>query len=445
MKTKLAPLLAGWLLVLPCHASFTQTVEYDDQNFALRITGLSKPEKAPGAIKDPYWKFFWEFGDGYYATSQDATIPYDYAESGRYPVRVSLTPFYSLESTQLISNVVEVGAVPPTEEQKENFLDPDQYLGMFTHPTEELTPGNEVQIVLHYRIPAGLSTSDGYLLLFYNNEKELEDLEMDFPLFDITGYRNLESARVIRDHSQMRDIHSSIKENIRVMADGHDMQAFAVSGLDPGKEYRAFLSLEVANILDSTMIKNRQADLKKEKNRVKNDLIVSIWGMFVPKNVYLNERQIMDSSQLILDYVRDPNKIKVKKPKGFAYYHRKRPQEFVYEVKFQNKGTAPANRVDIEIPWNKNLDYNSVEIVGRSPGVVDHCGRCTKNNIPEADEERSCFLLDTSRLRSAGVMVFSFYNIWLHGKKEAGVNKNRYTKGFLVFKTKGNRVKRNKH
>jgi hypothetical protein len=279
-----------------------------------------------------------------------------------------------------------------------------------------------------------MRATEGYLILIINDMDEQSKIGVRYGLFQHPEWRGLDQARQIKSLSEVYGIGQQARELLARQTATSQWRGFAIDKLVPGQEYRAFFSLSVAKALDADFIKRRQ----------QKGLNVTLRAMFIPKaTTALGPADDMLASKvMMLDYVRDPNRIKIKYPTTPAYYHRNVPQRFTYHVEFENKGTGPARRVEIEIPWDETLDWNTIELVDWHPGRNEGCLRCPEGFIPEQDTTKSCFQIDYSRLRYEQRLVFIFHNIWLHGKKEEGVNRKKYTQGELTFSVKSNGVKR---
>lgn len=434
--------LLAVVLAIAAHAPiWGQKIHYDKKNRVFNLYNLPPPASVPGAMGKAHWAYFWEFGDGHYATSSEPRIEYAYDQPGDYDVRVCLTPFYSYEGTKILTKIVQVDAPAvrgskPRSQGKDDLLRNDGYINLVTHPLKELTPNCEVQVVVHYQIPAHVRATEGYLILIVNDMLEQSKIGVRYGLFQHPRWRGLDQARQIRSLSEVYGIGQQARERLEGLTTANQWRGFAVGNLVPGQECRAFFSLTVTKALDAAFIKRRQ----------QKDLNVTLQAMFIPKaTIGLGPAdKMLASKAMMLDYVRDPNRITVKHPAGPAYYHPQVPQRFTYQVEFENKGTGAARRVEIEIPWDETLDYNTIELIDWRPGRKEGCLRCPEGFAPNQDTTKSCFQIDYSRLQSEKRLVFVFHNIWLHGKKEEGVNRKKYSQGELTFSVKSNGVKQDR-
>ena len=59
--------------------------------------------------------------------------------------------------------------------------------------------------------------------------------------------------------------------------------------------------------------------------------------------------------------------------------------------------------------------------------------RCCRYSTPSVCSSKSCFEKDISKVESEGMVYFTFYNVYIHGKNEKGVGGGKYTKGLVEF------------
>lgn len=419
-------LLAIGFLYFPLSA-FSQLVNNPKvtyTNMRFQVNNLGTPNKAAGAQNDPYYgDYFWEFGDGNYSTEQRPE--YQYAAPGNYVASVHLTPFYSHDLPLAVSETVLASSIRRTEIIDEKVSDAN-LLHIFSNANGRLVPGNEIQLVLHYQTPSWASgKQEGFLLLFFNQDREsnLNISPFSFPeegdARKYYGEQEVDLYKVLNHN----DLPSEAIRLAEEKSFNHDVLAFECPAAVSGRSRRLFISLKSNEHLGRVVFKKKQKKVD-----------VSIKAMWIPKASGFDADRQLQTYTLTLLNVHDPNKMTVR-PRT-ANYKKGSPQELEYEVQFQNKGRRAAREVTIEIPWSRNLSYSSVEVVGRNPDQWE-CRECPKEFDPYQDRF-SCFKIDTTSRRVEGKVLFTFYNISLHGTKEDGVSKNKYTKGNLVFRVKSN-------
>ncbi len=447
-KSPLLVLLA-WCLLAPigleAQCTTTTSLVYNDRNGRLQLLDAAPPPGAAKSQNEPYWQYFWEFGDGNYATSRTPSVTYFYSEPGSYPVRVSLTPYYSYASSRQLCNTIRAartGMVGPVN----NRLADNQLVYVNTNAAGELIPNNDIQVFTHFKLPGSANPGSGYLFLFFNKQSELDNLQLDFPpLVYRTG-----SARTEVDFqpSSLRNglgLDPEVEKRLQLWAGVYDYRVWRVNDLQPGRETVAFFTFAASQALDTLAFSRIE-----KRNRLRNQsLQLSVKAVFVPANATLPiaalDNRASSTTTLVMDRVRDPNRLRTLEPRRNAMvYHPKDPRSMEYEIQFQNKGEAAARHVFLDVPWPKTLDASTISVLERDPSLQDGCPPCTIA-FDQAQEAKSCFRVDTSRLASEGQVTFAFYNIMLHGKREEGINKNRYTKGQVRFRVKGSGVKADQH
>ena len=409
-------------------------IKYDNTQQKIFITGIVPPTKAEGAQNNPYWNYFIEFGDGRFQEMGTATsIKYVYEKAGNYNVRLTMDPSYSHQATKTVTKSVKVTNVKGTATRGSNKLGSSQLIRMTLFSDKEVTPKNEVQVVLHHQIPANLNTSDGYLIFFYNNKAE-KLKRGNFSFFNYVETRVSGKARKDKgiDYEDMSSISPNARDLLLEKLNKYDkMIAYPIKGIKKGKEYRTFISLKVNNTVSVPFVEKKNRGTENKVNLV---------AMFIPKNVSLSKDDIVDYRQLDLGAVKDPNRLRIIAPRGYAYYHPINKTQLTYKVEFQNKGDQAASRVDIEIPWEKNLDHTEILIRNLQPRCKICFDNC--NTFPSGT---SYLKVDTTHVKSQNMLIFSFNNIILHGMGEADVKKKKYTKGWIEFDVRTNRKKVDKN
>lgn len=395
-------------------------------NNVFRAENLGTPGKAAGAINDPFYgDFFWEFGDGNYSTERSPN--YQYASSGPFDLRLSLTPFYSTDLPKTIPERI------PGENIRNSSIEDDhvsdaQMVHLFSNANNRLIPENEIQVVIHYKIPTWVSASTkGYLMLFFNQDQEANLKFAPFLYPEEKHIRTYFSETPVDINTVLSsNLPTAARTRISDLSLNHDVLAFECPAASAGTARRLFLSMTSVEQLKKVI---------PEKKQKKID--VTLKAIWVPDvNNYQPDAQL-DQYVLTLLRVHDPNKIRVRPRK--TNYKKDHFQALEYEIQFQNKGQRPVEKVTIEVPFPINVNYDSIEIVSRKPNAVE-CRKCPPNFNPDIDRY-SCFEIDTLSRRWERIVIFTFRNISVHGTKEDGVSKKKYTKGNLVFKVWSNNVK----
>ena len=396
----------------------SQAIAYDAIEQTFVISGLNAPQAVGGSKNEPYWKYFWEFGDGHYSFNRSPQ--YCYSKPGTYTVRAYATPYYSYESSR---SFVQQITVTDSGCQRNRQYNLGGFLNIETNASGELVPGHDVQVILDYSMPFTSTSSEGYLLFMYNSEMEKRDLKLDF--YPLNYRRNEErayEASAISNFSldRIAQLLPSDRAKIQAQIDDHQVRAFSCT-LAPGANNRLFLTLSAATALDTTIIKGK-----------KGALITNIKAVWLPTGATFSSIEMTDHYDLRMLSVHDPNRIRIEQPRGFAYYNPRTPEVFQFKIDFQNKGGRPVRQVDIDIPWQRQFNYEQIEIIERDPANSVICPDCPEYFDPALDSI-SCFKVDTSRQDLDGKVRLTFYNVMIHGKNEKGVGGGKYTKGFVKY------------
>lgn len=421
--TLILALLGAIYLPFSLKAQYNQ-IEYTSNEF--RVENLKIPNKAAGAENEPFYgDFFWEFGDGNYSSERSPT--YQYSSNKIYYPRLVMTPFYSTDPPELILDTVKVNNAENNSIQ-DKYVSDAQMVHLYSNADNRLIPENEIQVVIHYKMPSWAPpNSKGYLLLFFNKEEEsnLKFSPFLYPEEEEVRFYYSEK-RVALSKALSGKFPAAAKTILSNLALNYDVLTFECPAVNPGTSRRLFLSMKSVTQLKKVI---------PEKKQKKID--VTLKAIWVPEvNNFQIDRQTANYVLTLLS-VHDPNDLKVK-PKR-SNYKKDHAQELEYRVKFQNKGYRPVEKVTLEVPFPDNVNYDTIEIVSRVPDLSE-CPVCPKDFNRET-YTKSCFEKDTISRISERIVVFTFHNISVHGTKEDGVSKNKYTKGNLVFKVWSNNTK----
>ncbi len=400
-----------------------QTISYDQSSQTFTIENLEPPTSPAGAKNPPYWKYFWEFGDGHYSMSENPI--YCYENPIDHEVRVSLTPYYSYDRSRSITGTVR-GNTSCTVDR--SYQEPTGMVQITSNADGELVPGHEIQLAIDYKMPSNQVSGEGYLLFFYNSEKEKKALNLPFyPLTYARDSERLPSANKMVSviPSQMTGISEEAKSYVSALQNEYQYKGFHCT-IEPGSVDRVFLTVAANVALDTTIIKGKRGAL--------NINLKSVW---IPINVQFDINTMVQNYALQMLSVHDPNRLRIIRPYGPAYYSQKDPETLEYLIEFQNKGGRAVKQVDVVVPMDRNLNYKTIKITRRDPDEIS-CPVCATDFDP-AISTASCFQLDTSQTEATGDVVLRFYNVMIHGKNEAGIGKNKFTKGFIQYTIETNK------
>ncbi|MEM8526046.1 MAG: hypothetical protein AAGG68_15515 [Bacteroidota bacterium] len=419
MRTILCTLIVFQLFIAP---SFSQKIQYKNNTFS--ISGLAPPTQAAGAKQASYWKMFWEFDDGNYCASNRPI--YCYENDGIYNVRVSLIPHYSHDETKTLTAPITVEVdINCKNTIVENRI--KKAVSIETNVANELVPDNDIQVILEYKMPA--TANQGYLIFLYNSDKEKEDSKLSFSPLTYKYNPRLHGAKKM---SAVEPINMNIREKAKLyLLDELNKEKYSAVGFEcsgkPGDIQRIFLTVAASPALDTII-------LKKKKDK----LITTLKAVFIPENAGFIPDKMTDTYPLKMLSVHDPNKMEVE-PHNVVLFNKKNPQKFTYTVHFENKGGKAAERVIVKVPWNQNLDRNSIKVIDRDPKKTSICPDCnTLVNYDPTSGSKSCFEVDTTR--HTDTIYFTFHNVLL--KKEKGIGGRNFAQGYIKFEVKSTSEKK---
>lgn len=380
-----------------------------------------RPLRQIAGAPEPFYSYFWEFGDGHFSFLQNPV--HSYADSGLYSPRLYATNNY------------DDGPPPPVRPGKlkapkpaaksmmatTNFFKGDHQITLQTNRMPK--PQEEMVVILGYK---NISTTNplsksGTIALFYNDVQFDKD---NFKISDIRLHHGEEKTTINNlmtlGSLSFSDMHlyakngpnttlfSNQNANVSKIIQEQKMafrnaEAWKYSNLQSNEERFMFLSLETT----PEMIKDTNA-------------VVNLSAVFIPDDpladidVYKLELQIVASH--------DPNKMALKN-NLMNYRFLGKEKTLTYKVRFQNTGKGPAKKVDVGINIPQVLDIQSVEIKDSSPKVI---------LCKDTYSGQSC--LDTIIKKDS--IHFVFKNIYLPGIKQEGVNDKDSTKGFIEYQIK---------
>ncbi|MEM9548539.1 MAG: hypothetical protein AAGA77_21315 [Bacteroidota bacterium] len=419
-----------FLLLAYSYSGHAQSIEYHAEKDSIVIENLSPPDTIAKNPNNPYWRSFWEYGDSHYSFDTLRHV-YRYDETGTKEVRVMLTPHYSFNNTKTLTKFIqpqEISNAPKIYPISEN-----KYVHIESSARNELVPDNEIRVVVHYSLPPNVNAEEGYLFIFFNNKTEMLLHEMPFHPFrsDTLAYGDRLYGGYDSDIFDFKAEpwvarESLITQMVDEVASDYASAKIIKCPIQKGQDKRLFFSLISSPELSKLVLGGE-----------KENLNVHIRALWVYEGVNINATNISARYNYKMLSVHDPNEIKILRPKGNPYYHPKRRQTFEFEVHFENKGGRAAKNVDVIVPWPDNLDYNTIQIVGRDPAPKDNCADCPPDFDMETGKQ-SCFMIDTSLIATNDTLFFKFLNVGLMGKQEPGLSDKKYTKGLVRFTVKSN-------
>lgn len=398
-------------------------INHKTENGVVNFSAVLRPLRPIAGAPEPFYTYFWEFGDGQFSFEKEPS--HTYADTLSYNVRLFATNSY------------DDGKRPPTRPQpikpgtSRPVLAANQQPAFFkSGGAIELKtncmpkPGDDMMLVFGYRNKPenGLANLSGTVSILYNDKEFSKD---NFELAEARTYNqekktSLEKQGAItaRKTSTAYPFYASLDAAVytepTVVADpeGTAMikekmaayrknESWKFENLKTGEEKFLFMQFKTT----PEMIKDTNA-------------VVKLTGMFIPDNPLVTTEFFTIELQIVASH--DPNKMMLKNSRmNFRFTGKNK--KLSYKVRFQNTGKGPAKKIDVGVAIAPVLNIGTVEIIDSKPKLI-LCNTAYAN--------QSC--LDT--LSKADSLHFIFRNIYLPGLQQKGVNDADSTMGFIEYK-----------
>ena len=380
------------------------------------------PGNSTNPPKEPYFEYYWEFGDGTYLVTTDEIVTHTYKKKGTKNVFLKTTGVYDdgdppparMENAQQ-PQVTEV----PTGGENISLIDEALEIDL-NRTSTNVTPDEENTIILQYKNEASLNQS-GRIYLFYNEKASGKDNDYVKQFDPIGAPRIYASDKTVREQriqgGATKDadptslIPAGTRSNIRnlmtnVWNDFENYEAFSFAGLTTEEQSNIFISLQT----DADI-----GDIEGKDVKIKAMLIS-------------NNQVDTTSIDLTVAKAHDPNKISVSEVR--ESFRRIENRFLTYKVQFQNDGNAPANNVEVTIEIPKGLEVEKIEFLPRE-FKMQHIEN--KQLVDCADDDSKPCYTDTI---SENSVKFVFKNVYLPGLKQADIKKYKQTTGSFKYKIK---------
>lgn len=405
------------LLLFPAMVPAQQII-YDNGQFFLD----KEPPivQAPGAAKKPFWRYFWDFGDGTYCMGdKDERMNktnHTFMGNGPYTVRVFLTPYYATVTQKVVipAKTISVrgnGKAPSIcNSDQAGGCSGKEYVDIASNADGELVPGSEVQLIIHYKAP--VDQTGGKLVLAFNSKAGEE--KMSAPALvapqaaEITA-RNPEIKVVPADNA----VNSLLGKEMT----GLQTLTLLTGKMKAGEERCIFLTF-----------KTRGGKPFKLANLGKRTSVRAHW---IPNEKKDGKAYYSTKYWLKISDYHDPNKMTVTPHRSF--YKKGTPSRIKYTVHYQNDGPGEVRDIQIMIPWSNTLDAASIVVQEVHPA----CPVCPPGFNPAIDTTLGCYTKDLSKIATDGKLYFHFYNIIRYGKKQEGIA-NKHSKGHITYTVMSN-------
>ncbi|UYQ91877.1 PKD domain-containing protein [Chitinophaga horti] len=396
------------------------TVHVDQSGNKTSLRAELRPLRKIAGAPDPFYTYFWEFGDGTFSFEKDPV--HIYKDTGDYDLRLWATNNYDdgRPPTSKPRRVkVKTKAVTADAWRGSGFFKNGGVLDMKINRMPR--PGEDMVAVLGYRNP-GATKASGSLLVFYNEKQFKKD---NFKLEDARTYH--------------REKRTTIDEMLTMLPaqELEQQEVYATRGpspavyIDPSRKTAFTTLLAETQSLFREQAAWRFDDLQSEQEqflfltlRTTPEMIkdtnatVTISAIFVPDDIALPLEKFDMEMQIVASH--DPNRMRLRN-KLLNYRFVKKSKQLNYHVEFQNTGKGPASMVKIGVTIPSRLDAATLEVTDFSP----KCVMCDS-----AYAGQSC--LDTIIRRDS--VFFVFRNIYLPGMQQEGVNEDDSTKGFVKYR-----------
>lgn len=400
----------------------TNTLSSNTYQFTADTTNAPLVRITQGS-PDPYFKFWWEFGDG--NMSEKKAPQYTYSDTKQYQVYLLATKRYDDSPPPPKARIIVGSGVNGNLSNRRNIQLDNSYFQNIQSGTNvqlkassQVKEGEEIAFMLSYRNTEEKTVNGQLAILFNENNTFFEELEVrkhfvEQTLVLDTSYPDFR-ADILSTPTSAPTISSKMQTVLNdKSATYQDTMAWAFEDLEYKEERNLFFSFK--NVFDST--------LESQIHALDDTLTLLA--------VYTTDTKV-DTFPLKLAVIRahDPNKATVSNRRvSFRGFKKKKLK---YTIDFQNEGTGPAQIVRISASIPKWLDSESVKVKKRKPETPwlgdkneDISGRFSVTSIPDS-------------------LIFLFDGIDLQGMRQDGMTKEDSTKGFVQFEIKPKRRIRKK-
>ena len=408
----------------PSNEVVYQHSDLGNGKFQFEITQKPALGLSTNPPKEPYFEYYWEFGDGTYLVTTDETITHTYAKSGAKDVLLKTTRVYddgddppakminpSKPNAQLTSGALE--AVNPTKITEGERLEID-----LNRTSTNVRPDEENTIILQYKNDKRLGQS-GRIYLFYNEKAKDEDGDY-VKQFNLLGMPRIYADAKTVNEQRMQSgatndanptslLPASTRGTIRklvtdMLGDFENYEAFSFTGLPAGTQSNIFVSLQT----DSDI-----GDIEGKDIKIKAMLIS---GSEIDTT----------SIDLTVAKAHDPNKISVNEVR--ENFRRVENRFLTYKVQFQNDGEAPAKDVIVEVEIPEGLEIKEVAFLPRSLDMK----YVKDKTVEKFDGDKTTVSYQVENLENGA--KFTFRNVNLPGLKEKHIKKYKETTGSFRYK-----------
>lgn len=418
-----------------------QPIENNGNQF--NFTSIDSPLVRIAGAPEPFYTFWWEFGDGHYSTEDNPV--HHYNEKGTYTILLATTNNYNDgKGRKKRKRTININEEVFASVDNLPYIGKNEILRIEKNHSPK--PEEEIVFVQTYKNLSS-ETQKGTLLFFYN-EKAFENKH--FVLDEYRTHYNEKSFEANKsdilksieklDEEQSFSFLKNNNENVILASLNNEIKAylFENNSKEESKEESNDLKyfnnekqlkkeISLAYETYSDVIAWKFEDLKTQEERnvflsftstsemlSDTNVSISVQSIFIPNNISYSTRA---KEVMPIVTAHDPNKLIVNKNKTFRSFSKKNPLE--YEIKFQNVGKGPAEEVKLRFYNNADIDIKNLTILDFEP----KCDFCNENSTG------SCF--DTTVTKE--YVEFFFHNVYLPGTRQSDNENRKASKGSVKF------------
>ncbi|MET4546055.1 hypothetical protein ABIE26_003382 [Pedobacter africanus] len=400
-------------------------INHTIENEVVSFSSVLRPLRQIAGAPEPFYTYFWEFGDGQFSFEKEPR--HSYPDIRSYDVRLFATNSYDDgKRPPTRPKPIRPGSSRPVlaalkAPENLNFFKSGGAVELKTNCMPK--PGDDMMLVFGYRNKPenGLASLGGTVAILYNDKEfnkdnfELAETRVyhDEKKTTLDKYGSLAALKISNSNPYYAALKGPaiaephivfdpegtvlIKEK---MAAYRKAESWKFDNLKSGEEKFIFMQFKTT----PEMIKDTNA-------------VVKLTGMFIPDNPLAVTEFFTIELQIVASH--DPNKMMLRNSRmNFRFTGKNK--RLSYKVRFQNTGKGPAKKIDVGVAIAEVLNKGSVEIIDSKPKV----GLCKT-----AYAGQSC--LDT--ISNADSLHFIFKNIYLPGLQQKGVNDADSTMGFIEY------------
>ena len=340
-------------------------------------------------VKTPFIKHFWEFDDGTFTTSDQAT--HSFGANDSRVVQLVMTPCYTLDKIKPTAKTVQASRSiadakrPAIDETFSGALRLTSNLTL--HGIKAVRANDQFTGIVSYRSLIG-DKRNAKLYVFFNKTDQitaktgriltLKDARLQGATMGVWGQETAEVTKLKKDY--------------------YDTKVYEINGLDKFS-HNLFLTFGV---------EGKEGFEKIPQLDIAAALVVE------------GSNQIEKTSMTFeTNSSFDPNNIKAPRLLSFRGINNK---TFKYRINFENLGNAPAQSVNVKLMIPDALDATSIQNIKAFPTFQNTARRDSAMKYTISPDGKS--------------ISFNFKNIILNGVEEAWNPRKKDTRGFIEYEIK---------